>query len=259
MPKSSPPTSLDALRARIRALEAAPLGPQEAVMQGATVHGGAAAVPFGVAGIDGALPWGGLPRACLHEIVGDASGEGFSAALLARLIAGRGPALWCLAHGELYGPGLGVFGLDPDRLVVARARRSDDVLWAMEEGLRSGQPGAVLGEVRGLDLTAGRRLQLAARAGRVTCLALRPPEAGSAPGAAVTRWRVDVAPSLPVEGLPGLGRARWRVELARCRGASAHRWLLEWNDETRHFAVVSVLAERTAGPAAGVEGHRRAG
>ena len=236
--------TLDQLRARIRALE---LGAGGDAVE---------AVPLALPAIDDALPWGGLPRGALHEIVagGPGVGEGFAAALLARFIAGRGPALWCLARGDLFGPGLGAFGLAPDRLIIARARHSDDVLWAMEEGLRSGVPGAVLGEPRGLDLAAGRRLQLAARAGGVACLVLR--VAGitkSEISAAVTRWRVDAAPSLPPDGLltnglAGLGALRWRVELLRCRGAVPRQWLLEWNNETCDFAVVSLLGERAAGP-----------
>jgi protein ImuA len=120
----------------------------------------------------------------------------------------------------------------------------------MEAGLRSGRPGAVLGEPRALDLTAGRRLQLAARAGGVTCLVLHAGENGREASAAVTRWRVAAAPSRPPDGLPGLGAARWRVALERCRGGVPQEWLLEWSDETRHLTVVPLLAERTAGPAA---------
>jgi len=235
--------ALDALRGRVRALELGAPGAAGAIE----------AVSLGVAALDGALPWGGLPRGALHVIAGAGDGaaaEGFSAALAARLIAGRGPALWCLARGDLHGPGLGVFGLDPDRLIIARARKSHDVLWAMEEGLRSGRPGAVLGEPRALDLTAGRRLQLAARAGGVACLVLHAGENGQGASAAVTRWRVAAAPSRPPDGLPGLGAARWRVALERCRGGVPQEWLLEWSDETRHLTVVPLLAERTAGPAA---------
>ena len=237
-------TALDALRGRVRTLE---LGAPGAA-------GALESVSLGVAALDGALPWGGLPRGALHEVAGGGVGgdaaEGFSAALAARLIDGRGPALWCLARGDLHGPGLGVFGLDPDRLIVARARKSHDVLWAMEEGLRSGRPGAVLGEPRALDLTAGRRLQLAARAGGVACLVLRADAAGTQASVALTRWRVTAAPSEPPDDLPGLGAARWRVALERCRGGVAQEWLLEWSHETRHLTVVPLLAERTAGPAA---------
>ena len=239
MPWDAANATLDALRARIRALE---LGADRGEVE---------AVPLDLPVIDDALPWGGLPRGVLHEIVaaGPGAAEGFAAALLARFIEGRGPALWCLARGDLFGPGLGAFGLAPDRLIVARARHGDDVLWAMEEGLRSGVPGAVLGEPRRLDLAAGRRLQLAARAGGVACLVLRlPGKAKFETSAAVTRWRVAAAPSLPPDDLPGLGAPCWRVELLRCRGAVPQEWFLEWNNETCHFAVVSLLGERAPGP-----------
>ncbi len=245
MPERSESATLAALRARIHVLEMSPAG----------VKGGVEAVSSGAPEVDAGLPWGGLARACVHEVVGEAPGvaEGFSAALAARLIEGSGPALWCLARGDLYGPGLGAFGLDPDRLIVARARNAGDVPWAMEEGLRSGTVGVVLGEVRALDLTAGRRLQLAAGAGGVTCLLLRPSGAAPAPGAAVTRWRVAPAPGLAEAGFPGLGAPRWRVGLERCRGGAPRAWLLEWDDEARHFTVVSVLGERAAGPAAAAQ------
>ena len=72
---------------------------------------------------------------------------------------------WCRRQDGLYGPGLAAFGLDPGRLIVVRARTDKDVFWAMEEGLRCSRLVAVVGEVGALDCSAGRRLQLAARAG----------------------------------------------------------------------------------------------
>ena len=71
-PRRPAPALLEDLRARIRRLER---------------HGGGetddtpGALPFIAAAIDDALPWGGLARACLHEVGGDG---GFCAALLAR-------------------------------------------------------------------------------------------------------------------------------------------------------------------------------
>ena len=68
-------------------------------------------VGLGDDGIDAALPWGGLPRGALHEVVaGDAgAGLGFVATLLGRLAAagdGRGQrVLWCLPPAGLYETG----------------------------------------------------------------------------------------------------------------------------------------------------------
>ena len=89
MPERSQSATLAALRGRVRALEMPSIG----------AEGNVDVVSSGAPEVDAGLPWGGLPRACVHEVVGEAPGaaEGFSAALAARLIMGRGPALWCLA------------------------------------------------------------------------------------------------------------------------------------------------------------------
>ena len=192
------PAGLDRLRARIGAMESAGL-----------VRRGATAVAFGAPGIDDHLPWGGLPRGALHEVMAGHGGAatGFCAALCARLAGnGGGAVLWCegsrtLDAGALYAPGLARFGLDPARLIAVRARRDGDALWAMEEGLRCTNLAAVVGEVGVLSLTASRRLQLAAEAGGVTALVLVPASDTPAASAAVTRWRVSAVP-----GVPGPGR-----------------------------------------------------
>src|SRR5512144_2169615 len=163
-------------------------------------------LPLGVAAIDAVLPGGGLPRGCLHEIVAaDVGGAAaaFAAVLLAGLAGDGGSVVWCrrdpgLHATKLYGPGLAVFGLDLRRLLVVRARREIDVLWAMEEGLRSGAVSAVLGEVAAAPLIALRRLQLAAETGGTTGLLLRPFGAPAAAGSATTRWRVASVPSHPL-------------------------------------------------------------
>jgi protein ImuA len=239
--------ALAALKAELRRLEGA--GRREG-----------AARPIGVAALDEALPGGGLARGALHEIMAadgaDAAAEGFAASLLSGL---TGPVLWCCpgeaASGVLYGPGLACFGLPPDRLILVRARRPADLLWAMEEGLRTPGLAAVLGAPRHLDLTASRRLQLAAEGSGVTCLVLRRAESGSS--VAVTRWLVAPAPSGAPFGTDtrdfGLARARWRVELLRCRGAAVEDgrnvWLMEEGDASGAVAVAQPLADRSAAPA----------
>ena len=243
VPAQPDPVLLRNLRARIRRLEGhAP---------GSTGNGAPGVVTLGAADIDGALPWGGLPRAALHEVLGNDTGNaaaGFCVALAARLAGSTGLVLWCRRGHDPYGPGLALFGLDPRRLIVARGRAGRDVLWAMEEGLRSGVLAAVLGETRELAPIARRRLQLAAETGGVTGLVLRPPAAKTAPGAALTRWRIAPAPGTAAG-------PRWRVELEHCRGGMPAAWLVEWhNEETGGFTVVAELrhgpADHAAGPAA---------
>lgn len=221
------PEILKRLRARIWALERTAPAASEALSLAAA--------------IDDALPWGGLPLACLHEVVAaDAAGGGFCAALLGRLAA-RGPVLWCMRRGsdEPYAPGLAAFGLSPERLILARCDDDRQVLWTMEEALRCPAVGGVLGEVGAIDLTAGRRLQLAAEAGGVTGLLILPPAARPT-GAATSRWRVRAAASSPAPW-GGLGEARWQVTLERCRGGVQRSWLLEWRHDGGGLAVVGSL------------------
>lgn len=243
------PAVLEALRDRIRGLE------------GSFCKGDDGGVlRFGALTLDEALPWGGLPRAALHEVlaVDGGAATGFCAALLGRLAAGTGTVLWCRRGRaqDLYGPGLAAFGLAPARLLVVRARTATDVLWVMEEALRSGALAAVLGEADGLGVTAARRLQLAAEGGATAALLLRRDRAEPEPGPAVTRWRVAAAPGGLVDGRPGVGRPRWRLDLLKVRGGGAfgeaRSWLVEWRDGTTagDFAVVADLRDRPAEPAA---------
>jgi len=242
------PPSLAELRARIAALE------------GVGREKGAGVMPLGVAEIDGALPWGGLPLGCLHEIEGGGDGAplGFAALWLARLAAGLDkPVLWVAAGDPPYAPGLAGFGLGPARLVVVRAAKPAQALWAMEEGLRCPALAGVLGEVGGLDVTAARRLQLAAQGSGVSALLIN---RGALAGSAVTRWRVVSAASIGPPG-EGVGPWRWWVELTRCRGRGLKEdggvaaWLVEWADETGCLGVVAASGDRPAMP----RGRRRAG
>ncbi len=218
---------------------------------------GTAALPFGVAAIDGALPGGGLALAALHEIAGagpDEEDGAVSAAFLAGILARLPPrpVLWCLAAGDLYGPGLAACGLPPERLILARAQGDCAVLWTMEEGLRSAALAAVIGEVEALPSAASRRLQLAAEASGVTAFVLRRWRNGEraarqrlAPNAAVTRWRAAALPGAPT-GEPGLGRPLWRLELWRCRGGVPASWVVEACDATGHVSLAAALADRPA-------------
>ncbi len=196
-------------------------------------------VDFGEPVIDQALPWGGLPRGVLHEVVaGDCgAGIGFIAAILGRMAAldynRDKQILWCLPPtglyetGNLYTPGLAAYGIDPERLLLARGRRDADIQWTMEEGLQCAGLMAVVGEVRGLDLTASRRLQLAARRSGVTVFFLmsgdQQGKSRHEPSAAVTRWRVtSAAAEIPARG--SLHSMAWELELVRCRAGLPKQW-----------------------------------
>jgi protein ImuA len=224
---------LAALRAEVRAIESAGAGAAGEYL------------PFGVESIDRRLAGGGLEAAALHEAVGAATGLGDDAAatLFVAGIAARRPGsiLWALRRPDLFAPGLALAGLAPDRLLYAECGRDEDVLAVMEEGLRHGGLGAVVGEVGRAVMASTRRLQLAAEEGGTMALMLKRwrrsgEDPLGLPSAAVTRWRIGCAPSaaLPV---PGVGRARWRIELARQRGGEGHHWIMEACDAEGRLAL----------------------
>lgn len=207
-----------------------------------TIEGGGAALAtlsLGAADLDAALPWGGLPLAGVHEVLGpagDGARTGFLVHLLARLPESRGELLWCRApqaEGGLYGPGLIGLGFDPARLVLVRAPSPVDALWAMEQGLRARCLGAVIGEGLLADPIAVRRLQLASEDAGVPLFLLPPGDAKPASPVAVTRWRIASASA-----------GRWQVALLRCRGGVPHSWTVEKDDASLHVHLAASLADR---------------
>jgi protein ImuA len=226
-----------------------------------------AIISLGLPDLDFSLPGGGLKLAALHEVIAvspdgfsgfsgiSGASTGFAAFLLKRCLSqAPGLALWCRRPAgrfdpQPYGPGLAQW-LDPTRLLLVEARQQTDVLWAMEEGLRCKGVAAVLGEIAGADLTATRRLLLAAESGGAMAILLRP--AGTTTSsAALTRWQVCAAPGQSTPGLRDIAQPRWQVELGRARGLIAgdrqSRWLMEWNDETGDLALAASSVDRSSG------------
>ena len=143
----------------------------------------------------------GLPRApdlLLSEGIGFRPGrvhEGCGPArrVLAALLAGRTgkEVLWARRRHSRETPfpaGLAPF-CNPARILHVLAESETDLLWTMEEGLRSGALGLVLAELSAPPgLTPVRRLQLAAEAAPGLPLGLLlTPEEGGAPGVE-SRW-----------------------------------------------------------------------
>jgi protein ImuA len=248
---------LASLRAEIAALE---LGARTAEPQ---------VLALGDPGVDGRLPGGGLALGRWHELAGEGqeleTGAAVAAfiARLAAPLAARGEMVWVLRQGDLHAPGLAGHGFPADRLIQVCARDDDEALAVLEDALRTPGVAAAFGEIEAVDLTAGRRLQLACEQGLnkqkwgATGFVLRRRPYGGRPkseagSAAATRWRIAPAPSEPAPGVPGLGPLRWRVTLERCRGGRTGAWILETTEEeddaAHPFRLVADLADRDLAP-----------
>jgi protein ImuA len=249
--------SFDAVRAKVAAMETG----------GAPAR---AALPFGDSRLDRVFPAGGLPLGCWHEVAGEgveietAAVAGAFVAALAGPLASRGAVVWVMRRGDLYAPGLAAFGFPAERLIQVETRDEAQVLAALEDALGSEGVVAAIGEAGSVDLTAGRRLQLACERRGATGFIIRRQPFGDrsrkatvgefSGSAAATRWSVASLPSVPDPSEPGggargsealgLGPPRWRVDLRRCRGGRPGGWIVEMSDGAYPLRVVAELADR---------------
>ena len=117
--------------------------------------------------------------------------------------------------------------------------RPVDALFALEEALKCRALSVAIAELHGeaADLTATRRLILAAREGGVLGLLLRP-QPSEAPSAAATRWQAAGCPSEPDE-LGGLGRTAFTLSLTRNRRGPVGRWTVAWDHHEQAFSALS--------------------
>jgi protein ImuA len=196
-------------------------------------------VALGVSPVDAALG-GGLACGALHEFAPAAAlhlaaATGFTLAIAARASGDRKEILWvstdfaALEGGGTYGPGLDLFGLPAARLIVLRVARPIDALWA--------------GDGAAVDLTASRRLTLAARDGAGLGLLLRHRITAEA-SAAATRWEVAVASGQP-DRHGGFGRTRFDLALVKNRRGPCGRWTLTWDHHVHDFEAVSLPVAAT--------------
>ena len=246
---------LAVLKAKIAALEAGGRADSESMS-------------LGDPRLDAAFLKGGLPLGQWHEFTGEGletetgAAPAAFAALLATPLARRGEAVWILRRDDLFAPGLAGLGFPAERLIQVCARDEAEALAVAEDALATVGVSAVFAEVEAVDLTAGRRLQLACeKRGATGFIIHRRPYGGASRkaqtgSAAATRWRIASAPSAPPPDAFGLGAPRWEARLERCRGGRPAAWLMEASgaysyeveDGTHSLRLVAELGDRQLAP-----------
>jgi protein ImuA len=151
------------------------------------------------------------------------------------------PDFAAVEAGSLYGPGLDLMGLPMERLVILRVPRPRDALWAMEEALKCRAAGTVVAELAGEpDLTATRRLALAAREGGGLGLILHQSICPSPPpSTAMTRWEVASARG-ERDRFGGLGPVTFALSLVKNRRGRTGQWRLSWDHHERAFVAAAL-------------------
>lgn len=164
----------------------------------------------GCAALDAALPGGGWPEAALVELLVAADGLGELSLLLPMLAAltqaGR-PVLVVAPPYRVNAPAWQAAGLRLAQLHVLEAAPKD-ALWAMEQALRAGCCGAVLGWFAQAGDPELRRLQVASEAGQTLGFAFRPLRARDNPSPAPLRLSLRAGDADGPE-----------LRLLKCRGA----------------------------------------
>lgn len=228
----------------------------------------AGVLAFGMPVIDSWLK-GGLRRDGVHEFyVAPESEPGAAAAVAlllgARACAGKRPLMWLRiaggrSGGRPYAPGLVEMGMNPDTVLLMEPPDLDALLIAGVESVRHGGASAVVLEVHGraprLDLTASRRLALAAERSGAIVLLVR---SGAAPvsSAAHSRWEVASAPSAAL-ATNAPGHPVFDLKLLRQRGGPDGLHVqLEWNREQAVFRT-PLSGSAPAVPARGTADRRR--
>jgi len=178
--------------------------------------------PSRFAELDAALPGGGWPTQALTELLLPHPGLGelrLLAPVLAAVQAAGGSLMWFDPPAAPCAWALGALGIDIAQLVVVHPRQAlrgparqrlpaADMLWALEQALKSGHVGAVLAWLPArLPADTLRRLQLAAQVHDGPAFLLRDVAARQQPSAAPLRLLLAAA-----------GPDRLRVTLLKRRG-----------------------------------------
>ncbi len=204
---------------------------------------------FGLGPIDEAFPNNCFPVAAVHEFLTadaeDVATNGFIACLTATLMRGGGVTVWINSSSPIFPTALKAFGIEPDRVIFISGLNQKDSLWVMEEALKCEGLAAVIAEIRDVDFTASRRLQLAVEQSRVTGFIIRHDPRTITINACLSRWKITSLPGEPEEDLPGIGYPRWNVELLKIRNGKPGSWQVTW--AAGHFEFntlpVSILTE----------------
>lgn len=184
--------------------------------------------------------WGeGAPGrigAALFGLIRAAEGDGRPV-----MVAATGS--WLREQGRWFRDGLKIAGLEDARLLFVEARKDSEILWALEEALKSNAVAGTVAAADAVSLLASRRLDMVAREAKATCLLLRTREPTDL-SAARRRWRIAPAPSAPHPYDPEApGATRLKAALTRSRGEPPGEWILEWDDEAHRFRLASGLAD----------------
>jgi protein ImuA len=201
-------------------------------LQGYKMPGNSAFNRVGLGIVENNFPNCCFPLAAIHEFLcsdmeSTAATTGFICGVLVKLMRKQGITIWINSGQKIFPPALKLFGIEPDKIIFIQLHDQKQILWALEESLKSEGLAAVVGELKEIGFTASRRLQLAIEKSQVTGFILRHHFTNTI--ASVAKWKINHIPSDIEDGLPGVGFPRWNVQLLKARNGKPGNWQLEWS------------------------------
>src|SRR5689334_6538562 len=141
-----------------------------------------------------------FPLGAIHEFINQqkedlAAAGGFISGILSSLMRNGAVSVWISAKRTIFPAALHAYGIAPDKIIFIDLNNEKQVLWAMEEALKCEGLAAVVGEIKDIDFTVSRRLQLAVEQSRVTGFILRNNPRTLNTTACVARWQITSLPS----------------------------------------------------------------
>lgn len=201
----------------------------------------------GLGPVNDSFPNRRFPIGAVHEFISSdandsAATTGFISGIISSLVQGGGICFWISTNCTVFPPALASFGIAPDKIIFVNLRKEQEVLWCVEEALKCNGLAAVVGELKELNFTASRRLQLAVEQSRVTGFIHRCHPRNLQQNACLTRWKVRSAPGIIENDLPGVGHPAWQVELLKVRNGRTGTWKIGWMNKRFHHEFNTALS-----------------
>ena len=185
--------------------------------------------------LNNAFPNKCFPLGAVHEFICADKEQlsptaAFISCLVSKLIENNSPIIWIGLSQKIFPPALIHFGISPERVIFINAKNRKEILWMMEESLKCEGIAAVIAEIKEINFTESRRLQLSVEQSKVTGFVIRNAPLNIGANVFVSRWKILHAVSINEEDIPGVGFCRWNVSLMKIKNGKPGSWLFEWSD-----------------------------
>jgi protein ImuA len=193
-----------------------------------------------------AFPNQSFPLGAIHEMISTsneekACGYGFISAILSSLMKKKGAVVWIASAAQWFPPAFDRFDVDADKIIFIQPKEKD-IAWITEEALLCGTITAVVSEMKDMNFTTSRRLQLAVERSKTTGFIFRTDPKQIHATSSMARWKVSALPGRSHGNLPGVIYPSWNIELLKVRNGKPQSWQMEYSGgKFKELNKISIL------------------